>query len=424
MAVDVNANPFGDDRPKFYTALRAVHAGYEFTRQADGRWLDDYGRELTEETDGKLTVIEPKIEPWDTHSLARWEDKEIGEDGWFLDEWVPIGQVVSLYGRPGSRKSTLLLQWMIAGSIGEKFGNSLYPLAYGPTYGLFCEDGERQIARRARAMLKHYGKRFRDMSDCHAESLVNAHMTEFVSFRRSGLMDTTPAWAKFCRDLDRLKPIFVVLDVAADFFGGDEIRRRESSQFLRLLDRTADERHLAMVFSAHPSVRGMRDRSLTSGSTGWEGKVRARMTLEDPSDHDRDKDDDDPVFNQSDQRTLTLAKANYARHGTTMNLTVKDGVFIPTDLDPDNKSSGPANQAAAERTFLDRLTTALDAGTTLTNYRDNHAYAPTALSTKDFPFKTAEAAMKRLFDKKTLRYDRTKKAVKDRWIITPEGTRP
>jgi hypothetical protein len=37
-----------------------------------------------------------------------------------------------------------------------------------------------------------------------------------------------------------------------------------------------------ILFSAHPSQRGIASGRLDSGNTGWEGKVRARLTLHDP----------------------------------------------------------------------------------------------------------------------------------------------
>ena len=413
MAVDVGKNPFGDETDDgLFTIARRQYQGREYVREADGRWFDERRAELVVE-DGRPIVKRPPNQPYTRHSLARWDGQDIPVTSWFLDEWIPRGQVVSLYGRPGSRKSTLLLQWMIAACLGKGFG-PCPNLAYGPAYGLFCEDSEAEIARRARQILDGYGASFADMRDCHAESLVDAHMTEFVSFRRSGLMDTTPAWDKFIEDINDIQPVFVCLDVAADFFGGYEIRRRESSAFLRLLDKTAQEKHFALVFSAHPSLRGLRDRSLMSGNTGWEGKVRARLTLEDPTDED--EDEDSPLSNQSDKRTLTLAKANYGKAGAAIDLAVHNGFFIPADLDPQNKSPGPADNAAAERTFLDRLKQRIDQGRYVSESKQTAVYAPTILAGNGYPARTLEAAMTRLFDRGTLKIDKQKRGV-SRWII-------
>ena len=406
MAVDVGKDPFaGPPEGEFYTVQRAQFDGREFTREADGRWFDERRAELVVE-DGRPTIKRPLIEPYVRHSLARWHGQEIPSRRWFMDEWIPIGQVVSLYGRPGSRKSTLLLQWMIAATLGRGFGPCEH-LAYGPAYGLFCEDSANEIARRALAILTQYGASFRDMRDCHAESLVDAHLTEFVTFRRSGLMETTPAWDKFIADIDDIRPVFVCLDVAADFFGGDEVRRRESSAFLRLLDKTASEKHFALVFSAHPSLRGLKDRSLMSGNTGWEGKVRARITLEDPTDEDEETDK--PLHNQSDQRTLTLAKANYGKAGAAIDLIVRDGFFLPADLDPKAASlKGISREIAARSKFIELL----DAVTTPDRWvhdspSNKTRYAPKVFATHpdrgSFTERDFAKAMKYLLDTKRIR---------------------
>lgn len=278
-----------------------------------------------------------------------------------------------------------------------------------------------ELARRAKAMLNAYGASFADLKDCHAESLVSAHMTTFVRFNRVGRMLTTPAWDKFLSDLDRIKPVFVGLDVVADFFGGNEINRGQVGDYVRLLDATAEERNFALVFSAHPSLRGMLDRSLASGSTGWEGKTRARITLRDPTDDD----DENELPNQSDRRTLTLFKANYAKAGAEMRLVFRDGRFIAEDLDPitqAEKARSPYTDAADENTLLDRVKAALDAGTTLSNYPANSHYVPTILADKTLPFARAEPAFKRIVAKKILRFD-GKKRGGDKWIFS-ENAQP
>lgn len=416
MAVDVNANPFGDETLEFPTAIRTEHQGSMFTRQADGRWLDEWGNELTKK-EGKIVIVQAQIEAWRTHSLARWANQIIPEQQWFMQDWIPDDQVVGLYGTPGSRKSTLLLQLMIPACLGKGFG-PCEKLLQAPCYGLFCEDSEKTIARRARAILKGYNASFEDMIDCHPESLVEAKLTHFFTFTRSGVMRPTPAWEKFTRDLDRINPGFVVLDVAANFFAGNEISRTETTMFLRRLDQMANERKFGLVFSAHPSLRGVRDRTLSSGSTGWEGGVRARMTIGDPTDNDDENSEDIPnrLPNQSDQRTLTLVKSNYARAGATIDLICRDGFFFPADLDPDNKKTTGADHAAAERQFLDRLKAEIQKGRYVSPSKATPVYAPAKLAGNGFTVKTLETAMNRLFDRGVLKFNSKNKSV-DRWII-------
>lgn len=415
MAVDVNVDPY--PQTELFTEQRARFEGREFTRDIQGRWVDEWGNQIQTDkkgdlvlTNGKPTLIKPPRPAWNTHSLARWKGREIPIRQWFLDDWIPMGQVVSLYGRPGARKSTLLLQWMIASVLGGRGFGPCEHLATGPCYGLFCEDDEAEIARRAEAIIGHYGASFDQLADCHAESLVGAHLTHFCTFRRSGILSPTPAWEKFIEDLDRIQPVFVCLDVVADFFGGNEINRNESSSFLRLLDTTANERGFALVFSGHPSLRGLRDGTLQSGSTGWEGKVRGLMTLADPSDEDDDENNPkNRLFNQSEKRTLTLTKSNYAKSGAEIDLVIRDGFFQPADIDPQTAPlRGISREIAARSKFIDLL----DAVTTPDRWvHDSPAnktrYAPKVFATHPdhgtFSERDFARAMKYLLDKKRIK---------------------
>lgn len=360
----------GDDNWDDDIARRVTeYQDSEFTRQADGRWLDQWGNELSSSDDGALAVTRPpNYRSWGTHTLARWIDQPIPAREWFLDGWIPRGQVVGLYGKPGSRKSTLLLQLMIAAVLGQPFYST--PLLKGPCYGLFCEDSEAEIARRALAVLNHYNASFADMADCHAESLVHARTTAFTTFSRNGNMIAAgPAWDTFLEDINLIKPVFVCLDVIADFFTGSEINRNHVSQFLALLDRTAAQYNFALVFSAHPSLRGINDKSLSSGSTGWEGKARGRITLADPTDCD-----DNPTANTSQRRTLTLAKANYAPTGAEMNLRLENHCFVPEYPTQTPSFEIAASLAKAERVFLNLLRLTNSAGRYVSpNTRGNFA---------------------------------------------------
>lgn len=403
---------------KILDIRRAKFDGREFERQADGKWLDEWGYQLDMQ-EGKLTVIRPLNQwgpMWETNSLARWEGKPIPDREWFMEGWIPRAEVVGLYGKPGARKSTLLLQLMIASVLGKGFG-SCPKLLKGPCYGLFCEDDQFEIARRAKAILDRYQATFADVQDCHPESLTNAKLTEFVTFRR-GIMISSPAWEQFVEEIKRFKPVFSCLDVAPDFFGGNEIDRSQVHQFLQLLHRTAAQFNTTIVFSHHPSLRGIADKTMSSGSTGWEGKPRARIVISDP-----EQDDDDEAPTDSDRRLIELVKANYAKAGQQMRFVLRNGVFIPEDIDPQAQAKrSPADNAAAERAFLDRLKTRIEEGRYVSNAKATAVYAPAILAGNGFPMRTLESAMNRLFDQKILRWD-GKQRGNDRWLITKPKTR-
>jgi RecA-family ATPase len=278
-----------------------------------------------------------------------------------MEDWLPLGQCVGLYGIPGVRKSLWLLQALISGALGRHFCG--LPVKAGPTFGLFCEDDEEEIARRAQPILDRYGRDFAELDNCHCTSLVGVGMTDFVRFTRSGRIDPTPVFRHWREQLLDLKPVLVTLDVVADFFGGNENDRGQVSAFLALLDGTLHEANCAGVYSAHPSRRGIAQGSLDSGSTGWEGKSRARLVLHDPAIET--EDDEEESFtakmlrvarNPSDERVLTRVQSNYALPGEQITLVLRNGVFVPKDIDQETAPMrGPMRSQACDAKFLELL---------------------------------------------------------------------
>jgi len=116
----------------------------------------------------------------------------------------------------------------------------------------------------------------------------------------------------------------VFLDSIARIYGGNENDRHQVSQFVPMLSRAGDVTKAAVVVVGHP---GKAIGSEYSGSTAWEGAVRARLflgrTLPDAKQaQDDDPDDDDGV------RYLCRRKANYSDRDWR-RLQFRDGVMIP-----------------------------------------------------------------------------------------------
>ena len=381
------------------------YQGRPYVREVDGAWRDEHGRTLRRTqhaTDGWVIEEPPRL--WSTSSLTKWLGKAIPPRRWFIEEWLPVGQCAGLYGIPGARKSLWVLQAMISGALGHHFLG--LPVEAGPVLGLFCEDDDEEIGRRAYQILRRYGRSFGDLGNCHYTTLVGARMTEFVRFTRAGTMSLTPAFTTFREQILDIKPRLAALDVGPDFFGGNENNRSEVHAYVRLLDGTAQEGDCALIFSAHPSRRGIAQGSLDSGSTGWEGKVRARLVLHDP---DVDEDNNLPTQiarHPSNERVLTRAKCNYAAPGEQIALVLEDGVFVPKNIDPASATRrGPMRDKAAEAKFLELMEKVKAAGDYVNNSPNTKAhYAPKVFARHsdrgDFTESEFENAMNRMFGKR------------------------
>src|SRR4029077_6027863 len=132
-----------------------------------------------------------------------------------------------------------------------------------------------------------------------------------------------------------LKARLLVLDVAVDLFGGNEIVRPEVRALFRPLGRLARQMNGAVVMATHVSQSGIRTEGGHSGSTDWSNASRSRLYLNRPKD-------DSGALLDPDARVLTRKKANYAARGDTVALRWVGGVLVP---------EGIASSSATARAF-------------------------------------------------------------------------
>jgi RecA-family ATPase len=118
--------------------------------------------------------------------------------------------------------------------------------------------------------------------------------------------------------------VLVLLDTAADMFGGSENTRREVNTFIKTyLGSIVINYSATVVLLAHPSLSGLSSGSGLSGSTAWENSVRARSYLS------REEDSDDV-------RILSRKKSNYSdiSGNNDIKLIWENGVLaIPSSPD-------------------------------------------------------------------------------------------
>lgn len=117
------------------------------------------------------------------------------------------------------------------------------------------------------------------------------------------------------------RPSLVVLDTLADLYGGDEINRGQTRQFIGQLRSLALEYDTTILLLAHPSLSGISRGDGNSGSTAWNNSVRSRLYL-------RRQTTEGGAEVDPDARILEVMKANYGRIGATLSLRYVDGAFI------------------------------------------------------------------------------------------------
>ncbi|HEX4268888.1 MAG TPA: AAA family ATPase [Steroidobacteraceae bacterium] len=254
---------------------------------------------------------------------------------WVIDGLVPAGRVTSLLGNGGIGKTLFAAQIAVHVAIGRPlFGQSV---SGGSVLGLFCEDEQEELERRARAA-------------CAGEQIELESLDRLYMLSRDGMDNLLCTFEReqiqvtqFYRELDatigRLKPRLTILDTAADLFGGDFMSTPQVRQFLKVaLGGLCVRHHTAILLLAHPSAAGMSSGDGGGFSTAWNNSVRSRLYLRRPKTEDADE--------AKDRRVLEVRKSNYAADGTTVALRYESGYFVP---DPNPLEEG-AKPTRAPRT--------------------------------------------------------------------------
>lgn len=295
---------------KMPTALQ-VRKGLEFFEPGIGRGAEA-GAEAEAEAPERASTFKP---------LSVLQGRAVPERQWLVPDLIPDRTVTLLSGDGGTGKSLLALQLAAAAVLGQKWlGHDVKP---GPALVISAEDDEDELHRRFSAILAKADAPFSRMGDLVFRSLAGEDAVLGAAQTRNGLIKPTPLFEELEAEAARLRPVVIVLDTLADLFGGSEIDRVQTRQFIGILRGLSLRCECASVLLAHPSVAGMQSGTGLSGSTAWNASVRSRLYLE--------RIVEDGVEPNPDARRLTTKKANYGRAGGVIGLSWADGVFVADD---------------------------------------------------------------------------------------------
>jgi hypothetical protein len=172
----------------------------------------------------------------------------------------------------------------------------------------------------------------------------------------------------------------VILDNAAQLFGGNENDRHHVTTFLNALNGALPGR--AVLLLAHPSRQAG---SEFSGSSAWENCVRTRLYLSDRLPEDR-SGEDEPA---DEVRYLSRRKANYSAKDYR-RLTFADGVLVPDVIESHGGLVQNLRRQKAERLVLAGLAKLAEIGIRTTDGKTSPDYLPRKLQ----EYKLAEGCTK------------------------------
>ncbi|WP_168194198.1 AAA family ATPase [Altererythrobacter sp. TH136] len=255
-----------------------------------------------------------------------------------------------------------------------------------PAIYLTCEDDEAQLHWRQERICEALGVRMDALAGkLHLISLRGALDNELGLFAADGTLTPAPAFDRLQRMLKATGAKIVALDNVAHLFAGNENSRGDVTRFVNLLNRLAGETGAAVFLIGHPNKSG----ADYSGSTAWLNAVRSQIVLT----HDL----------ETDVRTLTVGKANYAEKGEALRFLWVDGAFVREDSLPPERAKELAatiKATADNDLFLTCLRERVKQQRAVSERR-GPTYAPTEFAkmveSKSIGKDRLEAAMDRLF---------------------------
>ena len=331
------------------------------------------------------------------------QGKSIPERQWIWDDWILSACVTALYGDGGIGKSLLAMMMLTCVSLGIPFlGIKTKQMK---VLGFFCEDTEDELHRRQADINAHYGIDFDGLQNLCWQSRVGCDNV-LMDFIREGKGQATAAYNTLREEVLRVGAQFVVIDTAADTFGGNENIRQQVRQFINLLGGLALEIDGAVVLCAHPSVSGMANGSGSGGSTAWNNTVRSRIYLSRPTGGDSGELGEEDA---KGLRELTKMKSNYSTVGDKITLRWVRGAFkveqgaatdIVSVIEKRNR------EQEDDKIFLSLLGQLTDDGRTVSDSKQAGTYAPKVMAGMDkgkpIGKKRLIEAMGRLFENKTI----------------------
>lgn len=241
---------------------------------------------------------------------------------WIVPDWIPRGVVTGLYGDGGIGKSLLAQQLLTCTAMTLPWLG--LETTGGRALGVFCEDSGDELHRRQDDINRALGLEPSNLENLRLLSRLGEDNTLFAFDGDRGA--TTPFFDRVNASCAAFRPRLLVLDTAADLFGGNENDRPKVRAFIgTCLGRLARDHDAAVVLCAHPSAEGLRSGTGTGGSTAWSNTLRSRLYLTRPKAEGEDVIEDD-------RRILTRMKANYAATGARIEMTWTRGAFTLPEM--------------------------------------------------------------------------------------------
>jgi RecA-family ATPase len=186
-------------------------------------------------------------------------------------------------------------------------------------------------------VLERRGLSFKDLRG-HMHFICDHDDTVLGAVGHNGVVQPTMSLLRLEKTVVLIRPALVIVENAADVYGGNENDRTNVTRFVRkVLGSLTVACESTVMLIQHPSVSGLNDGTGRFGTTGWNNAGRWRNNFT------RIKDDDSGL-----RRQLEIVKNNYGPEGEKVRLRWERGVFVP-----EGTASAPQQSAAQNK--IDQL---------------------------------------------------------------------
>jgi DNA repair protein RadA/Sms len=277
-------------------------------------------------------------QPAISHTALNWEDLEDKQPPareWILPHWIPAEHITLLSGRGGIGKTLLGQHIGAALALGHDY---MEPVQQRRVLMWAGEDDASELWRRQISISSYMRQPLSALSDrFFLHSYAGADIT--LAAPVFGALQPTPLLSELRDQVGDYRAELVIVDNVARVFGGSENDRHSVTTFLAWLQGACAP--AAILLLSHPAKA---EGSEYSGSTAWEGAVRARLYL---SDRPPDAEDDEDMPADGAVRYLSRRKANYSALDMR-RFSLADGVLIPDAFEPKRAGANVSGEFAKD----------------------------------------------------------------------------
>ena len=260
--------------------------------------------------------------------IRQWDSEPVPELEYAVPDRFPLENVGLLSGEGGQGKSSLLEQLCVAHVLLNQQWLGCIP-RQGPAIYIECEDAERVLHWRLKAIAQHYGVTLTDIADAGFQMYALADEESAVLATapdKTGIVRPTALYDWLYELAGDIKPVMIGIASSANVFAGSENSRTEVQQFIRLLRRIACVAHGAVLLVTQPSLTGIENKSASheglAGTTQWHNAVRARAVMKSVKPQDGI---------DTGLRAITFHKNQYGPASATCFVRYENGLFLPVE---------------------------------------------------------------------------------------------